>query len=622
MLYAIRERATGWIAYLIILVISIPFALWGISEYFGFGGEVEVAEVNGEPISIERYNQLYRFNRQENSPPSGVDAEQWDRRLKEQVLDGLINQELLFQYLDRQGLDVTDVEVAQSIQEMDLFQIDGFFSEKHYRRILEVNRTTPTQFETDRRQEMRTEIVQQLMEESALVIDAEVREFRVMQDQSRDVRYFEVPQDRFVDLEAVTDEEVKAAYERSSGQYMTPERVKVSYLELRLGSLDEEGAEMEEEALKTYHEKHVLDFMEPELRKLRQVFLKPTESLERAQALYKRFQGGEDFADLAREHSQDELSRERGGGVGWVALEDLPEDLGSFVFSLEAGKVSEPVSTKRGFYLLDVEEIKPARLKPFEDVRDQVTEQVRRVELKKRYAVAAEELDLLAFENPENLTLVEEKLGLEVKTTELIPLGELPEGVLSRPEVLSVLRQRDVLHEGVNSNRIDLEVDWSVVVRVDEYEESQPIPLEEVKDQIRENLARQAAREKLLMHMPKLVEQFQENPDMEVLAEQEEVELVVQEKVIRNSAHVPRAILEKIFSMSRPVDESPSVGTAISFNSMALVVLDAVHEAMPDEVQEEDRESLREQAKRSEIGAFRALLMAQAEIVRYLDRLE
>ncbi len=620
MLHVIRERATGWVAYFIVLIISIPFALWGISEYLGFGGGADVAEVNGHPIPIERYNELYQNNRSRNTPPPGADSEQWERGLKLRVLDGLIDQVLLFQYLDGERLDVTDAKLAQSIQAMDLFRVDGHFDEERYQKILEVNRITPARFEADQREQMRTQIIAQMLTDSALATDAEVREYQALQDQTRDVRYFEVKGDRFFDLGAVTEEEIKADYEESQDRYMAPERVKVSYLELRLDSMDD-GTPLSEEAVAEYYEARALDFMAPELRKLRQIFLKGSESDEQARELYKRLQEGEDFAELAQEHSQDELSRSRGGQIGWVAEGDLPEDLAALVFSLDPGKVSEPIKTERGVYLLDVQELEPARLQSLEEVRDQVVEQARRADLEGRYAAAAEELGLLAYENPESLAAAAEQLGMEIQSTDLVPLPALPAGVLTQEAVVTALRSDEVLRGGMNSDRIDLEVDWSVVVRVDEHEEARTLPLEAVADRVRNDLARQAAWAALLAHASELTERLREEPDIEALAESDGARLITRAGLTRDAEEVPRQVGEKAFSLSRP-EGSPSVGVAILYDGVALVAVDAVHEAPPAEIREEDRENLRAKMRFDEAEAFRAALLAQAEVTRYPDRLE
>lgn len=620
MLHVIRERATGWVAYFIVLLISIPFALWGISEYLGFGGGADVAEVNGHSIPTERYNELYQNNRSRSTPPPGVDSEQWERDLKLRVLDGLIDQVLLLQYLDDERLDITDADLAQSIQAMDLFRVDGRFDEERYRNILEVNRVTPARFEADQREQMRAQIIAQVLTDSALVTDAELREYQALKDQTRDIRYFEIRRDRFFDPEAVTEEKIKAGYEESQDRYMAPERVKVSYLELRLDSMDD-GTPLSEEAIAEYYEAHTLDFMAPELRKMRQIFLKGPESDEQAQALYKRLQEGEDFAELAQAHSQDELSLSRGGEIGWVAEEDLPEDLAALAFSLEPGKMSEPIKTERGVYLLNAQDSEPARLQSLEEVRGQVVEQARRADLEGRYAAAAEELGLLAYENPESLVAAAEQLGMEIRSTDLIPLTALPMGVLTQEAVVTALRSDEVLRGGMNSDRIDLEVDWSVVVRVDEYEEARTLPFEAVADRIRDDLARQTAWTALLAHVSELTERLREEPDIEALAESDGVELITRAGLTRDAEEVPWQIVEKAFSLPRP-ESSPSAGMAILYDGVALVAVDAVHEAPPVEIREEDRENLLARMRFDEAEAFRAALLAQAEVTRYPDRLE
>ena len=324
---------------------------------------------------------------------------------------------------------------------------------------------------------------------------------------------------------------------------------------------------------------------------------------------------------MAQEHSQDELSRSRGGQIGWVAEGDLPEDLAALVFSLDPGNVSEPIKTERGVYLLDVQELEPARLQSLEEVRDQVVEQARRADLEGRYAAAAEELGLLAYENPESLAAAAEQLGMEIQSTDLVPLPALPVGVLTQEAVVTALRSDEVLRGGMNSDRIDLEVDWSVVVRVDEHEEARTLPLEAVADRVRNDLARQAAWTALLAHASELTERLREEPDIEALAESDGARLITRAGLTRDAEEVPRQVGEKAFSLSRP-EGSPSVGVAILYDGVALVAVDAVHEAPPAEIREEDRENLRAKMRFDEAEAFRAALLAQAEVTRYPDRLE
>ena len=713
MLHAIRDRATGWLAYLIIFLISIPFALWGISEYLGFGFNPDVAEVNGESITVERFNRRFQTAREQSPPPGATDPEEWDRDLKRYTLEGLINRLVLYQYLDERRLDVTEEEVARVIHEEEVVHVDGRFDPQRYLRILRAKQLDVEQYERDHRNDLRRNIIGDMMGDSSLVTDAEARDYMGLKEQTRDFRYFEIKRERFVDAEAITEEDVRADYEASLEKYETPEQARVAWLELNLEDMDEEAEELDEEAIVAWHETHALDFMTPELRRMRQIFLKNEDeeeeedetqtteteeegtpvaaeeqaeeeqvtAEEQAKTLHERLLDGADFATLATEHSQDEISKTRGGEIGWVALEDLPEDLGTLAFSLAANTVSEPIQTRRGWYLLEVQEIQEAQLKPLDEVRDLVVEQARRAALEGRFAVALEELSVLAYENPESLTAAAEKLGLEVQSTELEPLDELSEDVLNEPAVQAALRREDVLREGLNSDRVELTPNHSVVVRVDEYQASATQPFEEVAEDIREALVEQAASDAMLLYAAGLIEQLHAGATLETLVESENaeladesaaaedadaevaseddgmqdadaeaenegdeaedadaevadesdeaeeesdaVELVAHTGLKRSAGEAPWQVLRKVFALPRPTDaDTPVYGMALLDEGVAVAALDAVHAAEDVEAEDSDIKILRSWMQNSEAEAVQDSLLVHSQIVRYPEQME
>ena len=621
MLYFIRERAVGWIAYLIVFLISIPFALWGISEYLGFGGGPEAAEVDGVAIPLTVFTDAYQRNRTALERPAAMPAEDWRDLLRERVLEELIAQELRRQFLDRHRLQVTDREVTESIEAMEVFRAEGRFEPGRYRNILKANLLEPARFEADQRLQLRTELLRSFLEDSATAGAAEARRYRQLRDETRDLRYFEVPRARFAEPDAATGEQVEARYAAEPERYRSRARAKLSYLELRLEDLAAEAAPPDEAALAAYHEAHALDFMVPELRRLRQIFLRAAaDAADRAEALHQRLLAGEDFAALAREHSEDALSAPRGGAVGQVAEADLPEDLGPLVFSLEPGLPGAPVTTERGLYLLEVEEVRPARLQALDEVRAQVAEQAARAELERRYARAAEELSLAAYENPESLAAAVERLGRPARKTEWVYLEALPEGPLSRPEVAEALRREEVL-EGMNSDRIDLEEGWSVVVRVDELVPAEVRPLDEVRGGIRRELTAEAAHAKLLEYAVEASRRLREGADFAALAAEQEAEVRTLEAQGRAAPELPAAVRERAFSLA-PGEDGPGYGVAVLPDGVALIALDAVRPAEAGDADPADLERLRRWRRTAEEAALRAQWAAGAEIVRYPERLQ
>ena len=140
MLQAIRDKVTGWIAYAIIFLISVPFALWGVNSYLGGGEALPAATVNGEDISAQALDTAYAGYRRQlaemfgGTIPAGFGDESI---LKERVLTQLIEEYALRQYADRQGYRIGDEELNKLIRSMKAFQSDDQFDASIYRAQLE-----------------------------------------------------------------------------------------------------------------------------------------------------------------------------------------------------------------------------------------------------------------------------------------------------------------------------------------------------------------------------------------------------------------------------------------------------------------------------------------------------
>ena len=617
LLHIIRDRATGWVAYLIILLISVPFALWGIGEYLGFGGGPEVAEVNGQAIEITAFNEAYQTRRsrqlREGAPPTDL-----EESLKFEILNELVNRELVTQYLDNQHITVPDSMLMKVIHNTEIFQQDGKFDPQRYHQILRANRLDPRQFEATERHRLRVTLMQDLLASSILATEAEVRERVRLHYQSRGYRSFNLPLANFAEPEAVTDEQIAEYYQNAREEFTTPEQVKVSYLELRLDSMIEAEA-LSEETLRRYHENHALNFMQPELRRLRQIFLPPSEEAEaQAEQLRERLVE-EDFADLAREHSKDSLSHDRGGEVGWVAEDDLAEDLGLIVFNLQSEVVSEPIVTDRGVYLLEILEVQDSSIRAFEEVREQVQQQAGRANLEQRYAAAREELAVLVYEHPESLQPAAERLGIEVQSTDWYAVDKPPVEVLQASKVTAALRQTEVLQERLNSDRIDIDESYTVAVRVDDYKEERMEALEEVQETIREMLANAAAREKMLVRAREILEELRGGEAFMLKAARDGEGTAIQPNVTRSMDDIPLEIRRRVFSMT---PESGTVGAAIQEDGAVMIMLDEVNDN-PDQVATENEiNTIRTRILSQEVLSIQAALRGSSDVVLYPERIQ
>ena len=150
MLNFIRERAQGWLAAVIVGLLIIPFALWGINQYFGGGGQAVVANVNGTEIGQRDFQQAFYEQRTRMQQMLGAqyDARLFDPQIKKRVINDLIDQELLIQNASDVGYRVGDESVAATIRSIDAFKEDGVFSAEHYQQQLQAQGESPSAFES------------------------------------------------------------------------------------------------------------------------------------------------------------------------------------------------------------------------------------------------------------------------------------------------------------------------------------------------------------------------------------------------------------------------------------------------------------------------------------------
>ena len=150
MLQSIREKATGWIAYIIIIGISIPFAFWGIDQYFA-GGTNTVAIVDSEKISNERLTLIYRDKLKELKSVMSDNPEELnlqEKILKRSVLDDLIDNTLVKNFSLENNLNVSDKILANDIQNNKFFKSKGSFDYGKYEMILQRQGLDPSMYES------------------------------------------------------------------------------------------------------------------------------------------------------------------------------------------------------------------------------------------------------------------------------------------------------------------------------------------------------------------------------------------------------------------------------------------------------------------------------------------
>jgi peptidyl-prolyl cis-trans isomerase D len=610
MLQAIRDKAQGWIAWAIVILISIPFALWGIQEYLGVGGDPVVASVDGDEITERTLDERTREMRQSMRASLG-DAYRADllpeALLRQQALDTLIEQRLLIDRAGDWNLRASDAQVRGYIASMEAFQRDGRFDRPTYEASVRNLGYSTAGFEEGVRTDLLLLQISRGIRNSTFVTDRDIAERIALNDERRRLAFARVAAADFVDEVEVDAAALRAFYDANTERYRTPEQVRVSYLLLDSDSLGE-LVRVDEASLRQYFEDHRTEFVLREERAMRHILVAVppgADAAARSQAeqealdLLQRLRAGEEFAALAREYSDDPGSAQNGGDLGWVERGLMVPDFEEAGFALEQGAISEPIETEFGFHLIQVTDIRGGSDAGFDELRGEVEAAYRRFEAENLYFDYAERLAQVAYENPGSLAPAAESLGLEVATTDWLTREASLPPPLDSPRVVNAAFSEDVLGAGNNSELLEVGPLAAVVLRVSEHRPAGVEPFDEIRAQIEQDFkaeqAAERAREAGEAALERLASGSSALPD---LARDRNWTLHEEATVGRRADGVPRAVLAEAFSLAPPAAGTTAhAGVRLDNGDYALIAVSGVEKGEPGDLADADREEIRGQLR-------------------------
>lgn len=382
MLTYMRKHSRSWFIKLIFGAIIVTFVAWGGSSYLS-KEQNKVAKIDKHIITIQQYSKAYSdtlraYEQQYGSMMTPETVKML--KLKEKVLDELINTYIMAQEAKRIGMTITDAELQDAIQSVPAFVSGGAFDMERYRTILDQFQLTPQQFEDQQRQQMIRERLYNLITENVFVSKAEIEAtFHERQD-DYELEFITLTPDGYTQGIVPTENEIAAWYDTHKEAYKVPPKTTIAYITFEAArALD--GVNVTTEEAQDFYDNHKTDYMIPAKVRARQIVINLPEDADEkvfaarqqeAKALYEQAKTASDFAALAKEKSQDPISAAKGGDMGLLEKDKLPEDLGQILFAMKPGEVRGPVRTGKGFMIVKVEEKSEAQERPLEEVMGQV----------------------------------------------------------------------------------------------------------------------------------------------------------------------------------------------------------------------------------------------------------
>ncbi|MAK67543.1 MULTISPECIES: SurA N-terminal domain-containing protein [unclassified Methylophaga] len=623
MLHFIRDRAQGWIAWFIVGLISIPFALWGVNSYVTGPSDAVVAKVNGEEITrsellqaVQRYREQMRQMMGDEFNPDMFDGAE----IRYAVIDDLIEQRLIRSASDKLGQRISDRQIAQFIQQTPAFQRDGSFDTEQYQMVLARAGFSPASYEASLRNDLLGQQLVQNIEGSTVVSQVEVERLLKLENQQREIAYGVIKLEDFLSEVEVDESDVRDFYNANQSSYTTPEQISVDYLELSLDTVSSQ-IDVNDEQLQQYFIDNKTQFVGPEQRRASHILIEDNEQAEQILAeIQTKFEEGQSFEELAEAYSVDVGSASSGGDLGTIQRDVMEATFEEAVFALEnVGDISEPIKTEFGYHIIKLTDIDKSSNVDFADVKNEVALQYRRQQAERQFYDKAEELANLTYENPETLDVAAEALALEINTSGSFTRSG-GSGIAENQAVIKAAFSDDVLNEDLNSQVIELSDTRLVVIRKNSYVDATLLPFDSVSPAITEQIRYQRASDLAYIQGEARLQELKSGaPANEVFVDNWQPAAFYS----RDSQNISAQILNQAFTLPNAESTQYAGFTADNGNYVVVAVSD-VQQGAIDDIEPEVRDGLVSNLTRlngsAEMAAFLSALRSEAKIKIYESR--
>ena len=618
MLTSIKEKATGWIAWAIVILITIPFALWGVNSYFAEGYNVHVAEFDGEQIDYESYQRTLYAERERvrQAYGSSASAELLSGEvLGREVINRLVNDILLSKAASEQGYRITDEQLAEAIRSAPGFQTEQGFSRELYERVLRFSGFSPSEFESVQRNNAATQQLQTGFIESTFRLDSTVEDVLNLLRERRVGEYVIVEPAEFLADVEVTDAEIEAEYEENQHLYVDDEKLRIEYIEF---SPDDFATNYvpTEETLRQLYDAQEQQYQEEERRSVRHILLEGgddnlADAMRLAEDLVARLENGEDFAGLAAEYSADVGSASQGGSLGWINRGVTVPAFESVAFTLEENEISAPVESEFGVHIIRVDEIQAQRIKTFEEVREELAQQATQNQAEAEMFDIAEDLRNVAYEQPDSLDPAADLLGQEVQTSDWFSRIQGTD-IAADGRVRQAAFDVTVLEDGFNSDVVALDDGRQILLRKLEYRPAATLSLDLVKAQITERLLTAKGAEQAQAFADSLIEKLNEGAQWdETIARNGLTPMPVDDRTGGEGGRDSAEVSAYVYAWEKPGQSSPIYGGGpISNGRYAIFAITDVVAGDLTSVTDEEKENLQNiMRSRFGVGLFESYLV-------------
>ena len=622
MMQSIRAGTQNTGFKLLIFMIILSFAGFGLEQViFGSSG-TSVAEVNGTEITPQELQVAIEGQKRQLMQIFGdnIDPEMLDDdRIRPRALEEMIERTVLLQAATDNAMVASSRAIGDIVGSIEAFKVDGAFNADQYKVVLANAGYSPERFRREQAQQIILSQLQQGVLASDFVTNTELAAAAVATAEERDVRYLIVANELLRESAEVSQESVREVYDRDPSRWTSEASVVADYIVV---SRDDFLAPVDSDALEEQFKSVQDEYTVAEQTLIAHILLiqGDDETVEtytqRIDDVASRVAAGENFAELAAEVSDDIGSAALGGELGFTDGTVFPEPMEEAISTLGVGDVSAGVETDAGTHFIRIQERVAGETPDYEQLKADLAKSMQEAEAEQTLLVTVDELRELSF-NAADLQQPADALSLTVAQSAPVSLS-IGEGVFAESAVRETLFSEEVYEAGNNSAILELSGNRFVVVRVAEKRPAEILPFSKVANSIRGDLETNARVAAELALLESLRSRRADGERLEEIATAEDYEWRVELSARRIGSLLPAEVVTVAFAMQEGAGATLESTTLVN-GDLAIVELAGIEQGQLENLSSGEQTAMAEQLTQLQgqlsMLEYRTALRDNAEIV-------
>ena len=618
---SIREGLTGNTTRVIVIAIIITFiGSVGWAGFFSQGNANVIAQVGSKQISN------VDLNFEISSQQALLDQRFPDERFEEEFLvnfsiDSLIAKFTNLDYLEREGIELTDDFVKKQLSDEDQFLENGVFSQLRFDAFARSNGFIPSDYLERIRQDLLANIWRITLINSSFVTDTEIQESIKLAEQERDISFIRFPLSKFEDSLEYNQENLLDFYSINAGSYFDPEKVKIDYIKLSSGDLEADIILSDDEIEDEYSD-YLENFDNTTRKRVSHIMLNINESRDSLEAtialedVLKRIKNGEEFNSLVTEISEDEGTKDMQGDLGMTDGTLLPPEFELALDSMQEGEVYGPIMLLNSAHLIKLISLTEPSPDSLEQKNETISKELLSRKAEEKYFEVLDDITELSY-SLGSVKDIAEASSYEYIETGYFTRNSAPEE-LDNDSIDALLFNESV--DGNFSELVEVSPTSFILFQLKEFVDERQLTFEEIKEELEADYVDSQVKIVSQNYIDELLASLEKDKTLNDISKAEDVSVETYLKLKRDSSLLPGRAINNIFSLPRSMQGNIYGSSQSSTGDFILYRLDAVNDTQ-NVLNEEEllniSNFLNQQKSISEISELQLTLQNSINIERY-----